>query len=77
MTLQTKPNQSNGSIHTSQKPKKAHRVWLKVSSIAISWCITNFCHSLTVNKEYYLEVMRQLREAIRQKRTELIIDFAP
>ena len=24
-----------------------------------------------VNKEYYLEVMRQLREAIRQKRTEL------
>ncbi|KAA1414165.1 hypothetical protein F0U44_22385, partial [Nocardioides humilatus] len=25
----------------------------------------------TVNKEYYLEVMRRLREAIRQKRTEL------
>ena len=25
----------------------------------------------TVNKEYYLENMRQLREAIHQKRTEL------
>ena len=25
----------------------------------------------TVNKEYYLEVMRRLREAIRQKLTEL------
>ena len=25
----------------------------------------------TVNKEYYLEVMRRLREVIRQKRTEL------
>ena len=25
----------------------------------------------TVNKEYYLEVMRRLRETIRQKRTEL------
>ena len=27
-----------------------------------------------VNKEYYLEVMRQLREAIRQKCTELWLD---
>ena len=25
----------------------------------------------TINKQYYLEVMRRLREVIRQKRTEL------
>ena len=35
----------------------------------------------TVNKKYYLEVMRRLRKAIRQKRTELwqnpIMNFAP
>ena len=31
----------------------------------------SFPQARTVNKEYYLEVMRRLREAIRQKRTEL------
>lgn len=33
----------------------------------------------TVNKKYYLEVLRRLREAIHQKRTELgkkFMDFA-
>ena len=30
-----------------------------------------FSYGRTVNKEYYLEVMRRLRETIRQKRTDL------
>ncbi|UYV75744.1 hypothetical protein LAZ67_13001188 [Cordylochernes scorpioides] len=37
-----------------------------------AWCIMSSCHRVrTVNKEYYLQVMRNLREAIRQKRPDL------
>ncbi|UYV75887.1 CLCN3 [Cordylochernes scorpioides] len=46
--------------------------WFMFSSIAEAWCIMSSCHRVrTVNKEYYLQVMRNLREAIRQKLPDL------
>lgn len=45
------------------------------SFLRLSWCVVVHYEFLppvrTVNKEYYLGVMRHLREAIRQKRPDL------
>ena len=77
MTLKPKSNHPNGSIQKSQKRNKyikfgqMWRFCSLFSSIAMVWCIMNFLpQGHTVNKKYYLEVMRRLREAITQKRTE-------
>ena len=60
------------------RPKKAHQVRLNVKVLFIVFFDWNGIahHELlpqghTVNKEYYLEVMRRLLEVICQKRTEL------
>ena len=59
------------------RPKRARqsRSKIKVSflSIFVVWCTMNSFHlaKLFFNKEYYLSVMRRLREAIRLKKPEL------
>ena len=76
MTLKPKPNHSNESLES--RPKKARQVR---SNVKVLFTVFFDCNGVmhheflpqgrTVNKEYYLEVMRRFREAIRQKRTEL------
>ena len=42
------------------------------ASIAMAWCIMNSCYKVVrLIRNKYLEVMRRLRKAIRQKCTEL------
>ena len=58
------------------KTKKAHKVRSNVKVLLTVFFHSKAHHkfspqSSTVNKEYYLEVMRRLCKAIRQKRTEL------
>ena len=70
-TLKQKPNHPNGSVQKSQGRKN-----VKVLLIVFFDCNGIVHHEFlpqgrTVNKEYYLEIIRRLREAIRQKRTEL------
>ena len=74
MTLKPKPN------HVTEEPrtKKARQV---PSNVKVLLTVFFYCNDVvhneflpqgrTVNKEYYLEVMRRLREAIRQKHTKL------
>ena len=59
MALKPKPNRSNESFEKNQGV--VHNEFLP--------------QGRTVNTESYLEVMRRLREAIRQKRTELYHGF--
>ena len=60
------------------RPKKAREIWWNVKDLLTAFFDCNgvvhhefLPQGLTVNKEYNLEVMRRLSEAIRQKRTEL------
>ena len=78
MKLQPKPNHTNGSAQESQWSvrKKQVRLNVKVLLTVFIDCNVMVHHEFlpqghTVNKEYYLEVMRRLRALIRQKRTEL------
>ena len=70
--MNPKPNYPNGSVQKSQDRKthlKFGQMWRYCplfSSIAMTWCIMNSCH-----KEYCLEVISRLRQAILQKCTEL------
>jgi hypothetical protein len=53
---------------SSPRPKKAQRVWNKVKML-----LTVFFdyRGQTINKEYYLEVIRHLRDAVQLKRPNL------
>ena len=78
MTSKPKPNRPNGSPNESPRPKKARQVR---SNVMVLLTVFFDYHGVvhqeflpqgrTVNKEYYLEVMRRLREAIRKKCPEL------
>ena len=77
MTLKPKANHLNGAVQKSQDRNKHtnFRSNLKVLLIVSFDCNRVVHHKFSpqgrrVNKEYYLEVIRRLRE-IRQKRTEL------
>jgi hypothetical protein len=62
---------------SSPRPKEAQRVQSKVKVLLFSFTIAGFLHhsyapeSKTINKEYYLEVIRHLRDAVWCKRPNL------
>jgi hypothetical protein len=63
---------------SSPKPKKAQWVQSKVKvllTVFFEYCgIVNHSYAAegqTINKEYYLEVIRHLRGAVRRKRSQL------
>ena len=76
--IKTKVQSSQWKRPEEPRPKEAHRVRSNVKVLLTVFIDCNgvvhhefLPQDLTVNKEYYLEVMRRLREAIHQKRTEL------
>ncbi|UYV73351.1 hypothetical protein LAZ67_10002821 [Cordylochernes scorpioides] len=76
--VETKAQSSQGKLPHEPRPKKARQVRpnVKVLLTVFFDCRGVVHHEFlpqgrTVNKEYYLQVMRNLREAIRQKRPDL------
>ena len=72
MTLKPKPNHPNGSVQMRQDQKNSRQVRSKVKVLLTVYFEYNgvvhhefLPQGCTVNKEYYLEVMPRLREAIR------------
>ncbi|UYV70135.1 hypothetical protein LAZ67_7001931 [Cordylochernes scorpioides] len=75
--VETKAQSSQWKLPHEPRPKKARQVRsnVKVLLTVLFDCRGVVLHEFlpqgrTVNKEYYLEVMRNLREAIRQKRPD-------
>ncbi|UYV66795.1 hypothetical protein LAZ67_4002873 [Cordylochernes scorpioides] len=76
--VETKAQSSQCKLPHEPKPKKARQVW---SNVKVLLTVFFDCRGVvhleflpqdrTVNKEYCLQVMRNLREAIRQKRPDL------
>ncbi|UYV74394.1 ABL1 [Cordylochernes scorpioides] len=76
--VDTKAQSSQWKLPHEPRPKKAHQVR---SNVKVLLTVFFDCRGVvhdeflpqgrTVNKEYYLQVMRNLREAIRQKRPDL------
>ena len=76
--VETKAQSSQWKHTKSPRPKKARQVRSNVKVLlTVFFDYHGVVHQeflpqrRTVNKEYYLEVMRRLREAIRKKRPEL------
>ncbi|UYV83543.1 TTC21B [Cordylochernes scorpioides] len=76
--VETKAQSSQWKLPQEPRPKKARQVQSNVKVLLTVFfdCRGVVHHEFlpqgrTVNKEYYLQVMRNLREAIRQKRPEL------
>ncbi|UYV61065.1 AGO3 [Cordylochernes scorpioides] len=76
--VETKAQSSQWKLPHEPKPKKARQVRSNVNVLLTVFfdCRGVVHHEFlpqgkTVNKEYYLQVMRNLREAIRQKRPDL------
>ena len=76
--VETKAQSSQWKHTESPRPKKARQVRSNVKVLlTVFFDYHGVVHQefspqgRTVNKEYYLEVMRRLREAIRKKRPEL------
>ena len=76
--IETKAQSSYCKRSEEPRPKKARQVRenVNVSLTVFLYCNDVVYHEFisqarTVDTEYYLEVMRRMREAIRQKRTEL------
>jgi len=68
----------NGKLQMSQDQKKPRRFQSKKKVMLMVFMDYNgivyhefLPEGQTVNKEYYLDVMRRLREAVRQKRKDL------
>ena len=75
---ETKFQSSQWKHHTSPRPKKARKVRSNVKLMLICFFDSRsiVLHEYaparqTINKEYYLEVMRHLRDAVRRKRPEM------
>ncbi len=75
---ETKFQSSQWKHHTSPRPKKARQVRSNVKVILTCFFDSNgIVHheyaqaGQTINKEYYLEVMRHLRDAVRRKRPKM------
>ena len=80
--IEKKAKSSQWKRPEKPRPKKARQVRLNVNILlTIFFDCNGVVHHefvsqvCTINKEYYLEVMRRLREAIRQKRRELWINI--
>ncbi|UYV77810.1 hypothetical protein LAZ67_15002383 [Cordylochernes scorpioides] len=76
--VETKAQSSQWKLPHEPRPKKARQVRSNVKVLLTVFfdCMGVVHHEFlpqgrTVNKEYYLQVMRNLREAIRQKRPDL------
>ncbi|UYV74174.1 hypothetical protein LAZ67_11002320, partial [Cordylochernes scorpioides] len=76
--VETKAQSSQWKLPHEPRPKKARQVRSNVKVLlTVFYDCRGVVHheflpqSRTVNKEYYLQVMRNLREAIRQKRPDL------
>ena len=76
--IETKAQSCQWKRPEEPSSKKPQQVWSNVKVLLTVFfdCNAVVPHEFlpqgrTVNKEYYLEVMRRLRETIRQKRTEL------
>ena len=76
--IETKAQSSQWNRSEEPRPKKSHQVRSNVKVLlSIFFDCNGVVHNellpqgRTVNKEYYLEVMRRLREVIRQKRKGL------
>ncbi|UYV78738.1 hypothetical protein LAZ67_16002611 [Cordylochernes scorpioides] len=76
--VEAKAQSSQWNLPHEPRPKKAHQVRSNVKVLlTVFFDCRGVVHheflpqSITVNKEYYLQVMRNLREAIRQKRPDL------
>ena len=76
--VETKAQSFQWKTPEEPTPKKAHQVRSTVKVLlTVFFNYRGVVHQeflrrgRTVNKEYYLEVMRRLREAIRKKRPEL------
>ncbi|UYV60772.1 hypothetical protein LAZ67_1002251 [Cordylochernes scorpioides] len=76
--VETKAQSFQWKLPHEPRPKKARQVWSNVNVLLTVFfdCRGVVHHEFlpqgrTVNKEYYLQVMRNLREAIRQKRLDL------
>ena len=75
--IETKALSSQWKRPVEPRPKKARQVRSNVNVLLTVFFNCNgvvdhefLSQGRTINKEYYLEVMRRLREAICQKRTE-------
>ena len=77
MTSKPKPNRPNGSTLNHQDRKKHIKFDQMSDLLTVFFDYHGLVHQkflpqgYTVNKEYYLEVMRRLGKAIRKKRPEL------
>ncbi|UYV73040.1 hypothetical protein LAZ67_10001648 [Cordylochernes scorpioides] len=76
--VETNAQSSQWKLPHEPRPKKAHQVRSNVKVLLTVFLDCRgvvhhefFPQGRTVNKEYYLQVMRNLREAIRQKRPDL------
>jgi Transposase. len=75
--VETKAQSSQWVSETSPNPEKAQQVWCNVKVMLCFFGCEGVIHyeflpcGQMVNKEYYLEVMRRLREAVRRIRPDL------
>jgi hypothetical protein len=75
---ETKVKSSHWKHSSSPRPKKAYRMWSKVKvllTVSFDYCgIVHHSYApegQSINKEYYLEVICHLRDAVRRKRPDL------
>jgi hypothetical protein len=76
--LEMKVQSSQWKHSSSPRPKKAQQAWSKVRVLLTVFFdyrgIVYHCYApegQTINKEYYLEVIRHLRDAVRGKRPDV------
>jgi len=81
---ETKQASSQWKTPTSPRPKKKRQVRSNVKTMLIVFCdVRGIVHwefvppGQTVNQEFYLEVLRQLRENVRRKCPELWRSVSP
>jgi len=75
---ETKQASSQWKTPNSPKPKQARQVWSNVKIVLISFFDANgFVHKefvppgQIVNQQFYLEVLKRLRDSVRKKRPEM------
>ena len=75
--LETKQASSQSKTPNSPKPKKAQQVWSNVKIMLISFFDANgIVHKefvppgQTVNQQFYLEVLKRLRDSVQKKQPE-------